>query len=238
MVTVPAGRFVMGSPEGEDGHDSDEEPVREVTVPMFGLGRTAVTFAQWDAANAAGAGLVVPEDRGWGRGDRPVINVSWADAVAYCAWLNGGLGKAGAYRLPTEAEWEYACRAGTKGAFSFGATITPEQVNYDGNYTYGRGPKGEYRERTVPVGSLPGNDWGLHEMHGNVWEWVADAYVASYADAPLDGSKAVDGDAAAPRVLRGGSWNYFPRSLRSASRSRNSPDYRNGTIGFRLARTL
>ena len=161
MVTLPAGRFVMGAPEDEEDSEASERPLHEVWVPLFGIGRCAVTFAQWDAARAAGAALPEAGDEGWGRGDRPVINVSWHDAQAYCAWLNERLGLAGAYRLPTEAEWEYACRAGTVTAFSFGPTISPEQANYDGNFTYGGGRKGNYRRRTVEVGSLPGNAWGL-----------------------------------------------------------------------------
>ena len=238
MVTLPAGRFIMGAPEAEEDSRPNERPQREVSVPSFGLGRFAVTFAQWDAARASGAELPEAADEGWGRGDLPVINVSWQDAQAYCAWLNRRLGLVRLYRLPTEAEWEYACRAGTTTAFSFGPTISPAQANYDGNYTYGGGRKGKYRDRTVAVGSLPGNAWGLHEMHGNVLEWVEDVYRDSYADAPTDGSRAVRGDAAAPRVLRGGSCFNLPRSLRSAYRSRGNPDSRNCSVGFRLARTL
>lgn len=176
MVTLPAGDFLMGAPAEEAESRDNECPQRRVRVPSFALGRCGMTFAQWDAACDAGAGLRWPGDRGWGRGDRPVINVSWHDAQAYCTWLNGRLGLKGAYRLPTEAEWEYACRAGTVTPFSFGATISTDQANYNGNHIYGAGHKGIYRWRTVPVGSLPGNAWGLHEMHGNVWEWVEDAY--------------------------------------------------------------
>jgi formylglycine-generating enzyme required for sulfatase activity len=242
MVTIPPGRFVQGAPKTELQSRDDERPQREVNVRLFAMGRCAVTFAQWDAANAARAGLRVPDDEGWGRGDRPVINVSWKDAQAYCAWLNGRLGSPGdglgPYRLPTESEWEYACRAGTETPFSFGETITTEQANYNGNGTYGRvGRKGVYRRRTVPVGSFPGNAWGLHEMHGNVWEWVLDVYWASYKGAPIDG-RPVGGLASAPRVLRGGSWDYYPRDLRSAARVMNDPDNRYYSVGFRLARTL
>ena len=225
MVTLPAGRFIMGAPEAEEDSRPNERPQREVSVPSFGLGRFAVTFAQWDAARASGAELPEAADEGWGRGDLPVINVSWQDAQAYCAWLNRRLGLVRLYRLPTEAEWEYACRAGTTTAFSFGPTISPAQANYHG-------------KRTVAVGSLPGNAWGLHEMHGNVWEWVEDVYRGSYADAPTDGSQAVRDDAAAPRVLRGGSWDSGPGDWRSAFRSWSNPDLRDVDVGFRLARTL
>lgn len=170
MVTIPAGSFLMGAPADEEDSRDDERPQRVVTVPQpFALGRYAVTFAQWDAAIAAGAKLPKVPDQDWGREDRPVINVSWKQARMYCAWLNRRLGLKGAYRLPSEAEWEYACRAGTTTPFSFGETISPQHANYDANFTYGAGAKGEYRERTVPVGSLPANACGLHEMHGNVW---------------------------------------------------------------------
>jgi len=236
MVTIPFGRFRMGAPADEEGSGDDERPQREVIVEAFALGRCAVTFAQWDAAIEAGAILPFPGDAGRGRGDRPVVNVGWEDARAYCAWLNDRLGIAGVYRLPSEAEWEYACRAGTTTPFSFGATLRPEQANYDGNYTYGAGVTGEDRERTVPAGSLPANPWKLHEIHGNVWEWVEDAY-GSYPDHPTDGRPLEYSDIR-DRILRGGSWVDDPRRLRSAIRGRSTPDTRNIIIGFRLARTL
>jgi formylglycine-generating enzyme required for sulfatase activity len=236
MITLPAGRFSMGAPEFETASVDDERPKRMVTVPLFALGRCAVTFAQWDAALAAGANLPISDDEGWGRGDRPVINVSWKDAQAYCAWLNQRLGlTSGLYRLPSEAEWEYACRAGTTTPFSFGDTISTGQANYDGSGTYGRGTKGEYRKRTVPVGSLLANAWGLHEMHGNVWEWCEDEY-GPYPDHPTDASPLQHGNEM-PRVLRGGSWFNYPRVLRSALRDRNAPEDRDHDVGFRVART-
>lgn len=131
----------------------------------FAIGKTEVTFGEYDYF-AEATGRKKPGDVSWGRGQRPVINVSWKDAKAYCGWLGGETGKG--YRLPSEAEWEYAARAETTTPFSFGETITPDLVNYDGNYPYGSGKKGEYREKTVPVGRLPANAWGLHEIHGNV----------------------------------------------------------------------
>ena len=238
MITLPAGTFVMGAPKSEAESDDHERPQRQVTVHRFALGRCAVTFAQWDAAREAGAALHVPDDEGWGRGDRPVINVSWNDAQAYCAWLNERLGltKEAGYRLPSEAEWEYACRAGTTTPFSFGATISTDQVNYDGNYTYGAGRKGEYRERTVPVGSLPANPWGLHEMHGNVWEWCED-YFGPYPDHAADAAP-LRHDNATWRVLRGGCWLDLPGYARSANRNRFLEFViRSSFAGFRLART-
>jgi formylglycine-generating enzyme required for sulfatase activity len=235
MVTLPAGVFTMGAPAGEEGSADGERPQRQVTVPRpFALGRVAVTFAQWDAAVAAGfvppKGAEKPKDIGWGRYDAekklawPAINVSWDDAQAYCAWLNERLGlRPGTYRLPSEAEWEYACRAGTTTAFSFGDTITKEQLNFNGM-------------GTVPVGALPANAWGLHEMHGNVWEWCEDAF-GDYPDHATDARPLTPSDSSL-RVLRGGSWVSYPRFCRSASRSRYPPIDRSYYLGFRLARTL
>jgi formylglycine-generating enzyme required for sulfatase activity len=163
-----------------------------------------------------------------------VVNVSWQDAQAYVSWISKQIGKP--YRLPTEAEWEYAARAGTTTPFSFGETISTTQANYDGRYFYGRGSKGEYRRQTVPVGSLPANPWGLYEMHGNVWEWVEDCW-QSYQGAPQDSRVWVEASCT-ERVLRGGSLNNRPKDLRSAIRIWAGPDFRNYDLGFRVARTL
>ncbi len=240
MVAIPPGRFLMGAPEGEEGARDNERPQHEVSIDYaFALGQHAVTFAEWDAVTAAGAGLRRPGDVGWGRDKRPVINVSWEDAEAYLGWLNDRLGLKGqpdAYRLPSEAEWEYACRAGTVTPFSFGPTITPQQANYNGTTSYGGGPTGQYHKRTMPVGSYPANAFGLYDMHGNVREWCADAWHDTYDGAPSDGS-VWEGDASR-RVLRGGSWFYIPLFLRSAYRLWNQPASRGGGIGFRVARTL
>jgi formylglycine-generating enzyme required for sulfatase activity len=247
MITLPAGEFLMGAPEGEEGSATNERPQRHVTVPRpFALGRTAVTFAMWDAAMAAGfvpPSGKPPEDAGWGRDDRPVINVSWHDAQAYCRWLNQRLGlRSGTYRLPSEAEWEYACRAGTTTPFSFGETISTEQANYDGGNTYVRVKRGEYlglnvyRGRTVPAGSLPANPWGLHEMHGNVWEWVEDAY-GPYPAQATDASPLMHADET-ERVLRGGSCFIETLGLRSATRFTDAAGSVFFFYGFRVARTL
>jgi formylglycine-generating enzyme required for sulfatase activity len=168
-----------------------------------------------------------------------VVGVSWRDAIAYCEWLTKETGQR--YRLPSEAEWEYACRAGTETPFSFGATITTDQANYDGNYTYGAGRKGSYRERTTEVGTFPANPWGLYDLHGNVWEWVEDVWHDTYQGAPADGSAWTDGkgkESSRARVLRGGSWGGNPRFLRSARRYGDGPDLRGDDNGFRVARTL
>lgn len=245
MIAIPPGRFLMGAAQGEEGASADEFPQHEVRIDYaFALGQHAVTFAEWDAALAAGAKLEKPGDAGWGRGNRPVINVNWEEAQAYLAWLNEKAGLAGrpdAYRLPSEAEWEYACRAktqidGTNTPFSFGATISTDRANYDGNSTYGGGKKGEYRQKTMPVGSFPANAFGLHEMHGNVWEWVEDCY-ADYGQTPEDGTPNTT-IGCSYRVIRGGSWNFNPAILRSAYRSWYSPSDRCSNLGFRVARTL
>ena len=194
-----------------------------------------MTFEEYDEfAAATGRGL--SGDEGWGRGHRPVINVSWDDAQAYVAWLSQRTGKP--YRLPSEAEWEYACRAGTTTPFYFGPTISTDQANYHGNYTYGSGQEGVYRKQTVPVGSFPANAFGLHDMHGNVWEWCADVWHDSYEGAPVDGSAWVEGG-----EQIGGFCAAVPGS---AIRGTSVPPFAAGTSptagttigGFRVARTL
>lgn len=237
MVIVPSGSYTMGSPGSEEGREDDEGPRHVVRIDdRFAVGVYEVTFAQWDAcANAGGCGGYIPDDEGWGRGNRPVINVNWQDALSYVRWLSGRTGET--YRLLSESEWEYVARAGTTTSFHFGKTISTYQANYNGNYTYGSGIKGVYRERTLAVGSFPSNAWGLHDVHGNVWEWVGDCWNASYGGAPSGGSAWESGDCS-NRILRGGSWFSFPRLLRSAVRSRFSAEDRDDYIGFRVARTL
>jgi formylglycine-generating enzyme required for sulfatase activity len=221
MVVIPAGQFVMGSPPTEPGRSDAEDPQHEVHIAKpFALGVYAVTFDDYDRfcdSNKSNK----PDDRGWGRGNRPVIAVTWEEARAYCAWLSEQTGRR--YRLPSEAEWEYACRAGTDTPFHFGPRITTDQANFDGNYTYNGSAKGEYREKTVPVGSFPPNAFGLYNMHGNVWEWCQDAWHGNYNGAPMDGSAWEAGGAVA-RVVRGGSWDYGPVGARSACRHSDLPD--------------
>ncbi len=238
MVVIPSGSFLMGSPEDEEKRIDAEGPLHRVEIGYrFALGRYAVTFEEYDHFCEA-TGREKPEDRGWGRGRRPVINVSWHDAQDFCAWLSREIGAE--YRLPSEAEWEYACRAGTTTPFSFGATISTDQVNYDGNFPYGGGKTGVRRKRTVEVGGLPANPWGLYEMHGNVWQWCQDHWHDSYDGAPGEGLAWEDmgAPAGAIRVVRGGSWNDDARYVRSAYRGRSVPGFCYNDLGFRFARDL
>ena len=228
LVVIPAGTFCMGSPESEEGHVRDEGPRHEVTLRSFALGVSEVTFDEWDACvRDGGCGTRRPSDRGWGRGARPVINVSWDDAQAYVSWLSAETRKS--YRLPSESEWEYAARAGTTTPFHTGAAISTEQANYRG---------GRYRERTTPVRTFAPNAFGLYDVHGNVWEWVADCPSFTYRGAPDDGTAWTPGGRCPSRVLRGGSWTDPPPNLRSANRINSTVGARNFNAGFRVARTL
>ena len=237
MVPVPADSFMMGSPSGEKDRRDDEGPRRHVRIAKpFAVGKYEVTFDEWDACVAAGdCGGHRPGDESWGRGRRPVINVSWDDAKAYVKWLSRKTGKR--YRLLSEAEWEYAARAGTKTPFHFGRAISTSQANYHGNHAYGGGAKGVYRKKTVAVGSFPANQFGLHDVHGNIREWVEDCGNKNYHGAPSDGSAWTDGSCAR-RVVRGGSWFDAPWDLRSAARFWIRTGYRSYQYGFRVARTL
>lgn len=245
MVVVPAGQFTMGLSASEAVRGAAEGPQRTVRIAKpFAVGKFEVTFAEWDACVAGGGcgSNKAPSDQGWswrgwhwGRGKRPVINVSWSDANEYLAWLSKKSGQA--YRLLSEAEWEYAARAGTTTPFSTGPTITTDQANFDGSNTFGESAKGTYRQKTVEVGTFKPNAFGLHDMHGNVWEWVEDNWHSNYLGAPKDGSAWID-NGSSSRVLRGGSWYSDPRNLRSASRDLMVPGHRSKSVGFRVARTL
>ena len=240
MVVVPPGSFMMGSPETEEGRFEDEGPRHRVTIrEAFAAGRFEVTFREWDACvSDGGCGSYRPDDE-WGRYEHPVINVSWEDAKGYVEWLRRKTGKK--YRLLSEAEWEYAARAGTETPFHTGLTIEPWQANYDGQYSYGPSQGGPYAERnrkqTTPVGSFEPNRFGLYDMHGNVFEWVEDCNNVNYRRAPVDGSAWLRGNCG-ERVLRGGSWVGGPEYLRSALRFGNTAGTRYHFIGFRVARTL
>jgi formylglycine-generating enzyme required for sulfatase activity len=240
MVVVPAGSFMMGSPESEIGRGSNEGPQHKVTMPSFAIGKYEVTFAQWDACAAEGGCTQKPADETWGRGRRPVINVSWADAGEFVAWLSRKTGKP--YRLPTEAEWEYSARGITDASaphppFATGSTINYRQANYDANFVYADGKMGLFRQKTVEVGTFKANAFGLYDMHGNVWEWVQDCYKPDYRGAPADGS-AVSSSDCKLRILRGGAWNYYPWTLRSAYRYATPGDVRLNNVGLRVARSL
>ena len=223
MVAIPGGSFRMGDLSG-DG-DDDETPVHIVRIAPFEMGKYEVTFSQWDACVADG-GCPRASDEGWGRGNRPVMNVSWDDVQGFIAWLNTRTG--GGYRLPTESEWEYAARAGSESKYSWGNEIGNNRANCGDDC-------GDRWENTAPVGSFASNAWGLHDMHGNVREWVEDCWHDSYVGAPGDGSAWRSGGCR-PRVMRGGSWSSVTWNLRSAYRDRASRSYRSFYLGFRVAR--
>ncbi|MEY4354739.1 MAG: hypothetical protein RLZZ609_2980 [Cyanobacteriota bacterium] len=231
MIQIPAGEFLMGSPESEEGRADDEGPQHRVKLESFFLGQTPVTQAQWQVV--AGRPKVEtdlkPDPSNLRGANRPVEQVSWEEAMEFCQRLSQRTKRE--YSLPSEAQWEYACRAGTTTPFAFGETLTPDLANYDGNFTYNTGPKGTYREEMSAVGSFPANAWGLQDMHGNVWEWCLDRWHDSYNGAPIDGTPwGSTGDQGA-RLLRGGSWYNGPGFCRSAYRNRRD---RFNNIGFRL----
>jgi formylglycine-generating enzyme required for sulfatase activity len=238
MVVVPAGSSIMGSPASERGRTPKEGPPHRVTfAKAFAVGKFAITFDEWDACVADGdCKGYRPSDEGWGRGRRPVINIGGNHARAYLTWLSGKTGKT--YRLLSEAEREYVTRAGSTTPFWWGSTISTGQANYNGNKTYGRSSKGEYRRQTVPVDSFKPNPWGLYQVHGNVWEMTEDCENQDYRGAPTDGSAWKAGECGC-EVVRGGSWDYHPSQLRSAERmcvdlgEGGSPSF-----GLRVARTL
>ena len=224
MVVIPAGSFRMGGlTQRGCGY---EKPVLEVRVVSFVLAKHELTFAQWDVCTEYGPCWWVP-DEGWGRGDRPVVNVSWDDAQAFVGWLSRETGEA--YRLPSEAEWEYAARAGTESRYSWGEEMGRNRANYN-NRSVGY-------KHTAPVGSFPLNPFGLHDLHGNVYEWVQDCWNDSYVRAPSDGSAWLTGNCD-KRVLRGGAWDDLSWFLRAAHRIWRAADNRKNDVGFRVARTL
>jgi formylglycine-generating enzyme required for sulfatase activity len=277
MLKIPAGSFLMGSPEAEEGRIDAEGPQHRVEIGEFLMGQTPITQAQWRVV----AGWQPRDGESWGRelelnpsyfqgGDnqkggqarlfdgeantdqRPVEQVSWEDAIEFCNRLRQRTGQN--YSLPSEAQWEYACRAGSDTPFHFGETISPELANYNSNRTYGDGPSGEYREQTRPVGMFsanasdvkpfPANAWGLFDMHGNVWEWCLDQWHPSYEGAPKDGGAWEHADTkrsdvnkdgkSARRLLRGGSWGYHPGLCRSACRLHPLPGHVLIFVGLRV----
>ena len=262
MVRIPAGSFWMGSPEGEVGRREDEGPVHRVRLGEFLMGRTPITQAQWRAV----AQWEPREGERWERelnlnpsrfqpggdtrllkddaftDDRPVEQVSWHHAMEFCSRLSQRTGRH--YILPSEAQWEYACRAGTTTPFAFGETLSDELANYDARTTYGSGMRGQYQQQTTAVKRFPANAWGLHDMHGNVWEWCLDHWHDSYEGAPTDGSAWLNSTETnnsemakgeiETRLLRGGSWGDFPGLCRSAGRYHGPPGLADGFIGFRV----
>jgi formylglycine-generating enzyme required for sulfatase activity len=221
MVVVPAGVYLMGSPDGEKDRSPDEGPQRRIVMDKpFAVGRFSVTFAEWDTCVADnGCDGYSPSDKGWGRGLRPVINVSWNDAQTFTRWLSAKTGKT--YRLLTEEEREYVTRAGTTSVFWWGESASTAQANYDGTFTYGNTMKGKYEQKTLPVDSFKSNPWGLFQVHGNIWEWVENCWNNANCEA---------------RVRRGGSWRNHPKFLRSAARGPSNAAVRQDNIGFRVAR--
>ena len=222
MVAIPGGKFLMGSPAGEG--DDDEKPQHEVTVPPFYLGKYPVTQAQWERVAVLPKVNIDlnPKPSYFQGANRPVEQVSWLDAQEFCARLSKATGKL--YRLPSEAEWEYACRSKTTTQYYFGDTITTDLANFEGHY-----------QGTTDVGKFPANAFGLYDMHGNVWEWCEDDWHENYINAPTDGSawNSRSGDSA--KLLRGGSWFNYARNCRSAYRRRYSRDARSYIYGFRVA---
>ena len=264
LIEIPAGSFLMGSPPEEPGRSDDEGPQHEVKLASFFMSHTPITQAQW---REVAGWQPLPAER-WGQDlnpdpshfynregqaegevrlfeaeantdNRPVENVSWLDAMEFCNRLSQRTGRT--YSLPSEAQWEYACRAGTTTPFHFGDTISPELANYRGDVAYADGPQGGYREQTTPVGMFPANAWGLHDMHANVWEWCQDEWHESYEGAPTDGRAWVDAaerensnESKKRRLLRGGSWSYYPRYCRSACRFLILPVDAYYVVGFRV----
>ena len=234
MVLIPEGEFVMGAPETELDSSNSERPQHKVSVPTFFMGRYPVTQEQWQAVAAMPqVNRELKSDPSRFKGDkRPVERVNWYEAVEFCDRLSKHTGRE--YRLPSEAEWEYACRAGTTTPFHFGATITSALANYRETETYGEGPKGEYRQETTSVNKFGiANDFGLCDMHGNVWEWCEDDWHSNYENAPKDGTAWLT-EKSSNKVRRGGSWNHIPDLCRSAARGVNNPEVATYDIGFRV----
>jgi formylglycine-generating enzyme required for sulfatase activity len=237
LVNIPAGRFTMGAPKEELESRESERPPHPVTVPEFYMGKYLVTQAQW----RFGAGLpkinrdLEPDPSRFKGDDLPVERVSWLEAIEFCARLSIHTGRE--YRLTSEAEWEYACRAGTVTPFHFGETIDPQVANYNGNYAYDKGQKGFRRGKTTAVGAMKvANLYGLYDMHGNVWEWCQDHWHNSYQEAPQDGSAWINPKSMenSSRVLRGGAWTDIPRLCRSAVRLDSNADSHGSDLGFRV----
>ena len=235
MIAIPRGKFTMGAPQSEVVRMARERPLHEVMLQSFFLGRSPITQAQWRvvARYSQIERELNPDPSEFKGNNRPVENVSWEDAQEFCQRLSVQTGKD--YRLPSEAQWEYGCRAGTKTPFHYGETITTELANYNGAEIYNNGPKGEYREHTTDVETFPANEWGLYDMHGNVWEWCEDDWHSNYEDAPSDGSAWIEiGRKSTENLLRGGSWGLTPVLCRSSCRNEIAHTVRFHTFGLRI----
>jgi formylglycine-generating enzyme required for sulfatase activity len=235
MVVAPAGEFMMGSPSGEKYRGTEAQHL--VTIPKaFAVSKFEITFAEWDACVAGGGCNGYKPAAAWGRGRQPVNDISWTDAKAYAAWLSKTTGKS--YRLLSEAEWEYAARAGAATPFAFGPTISSAQANFDATEKTNLSPKGLKRGKTTPVGSFAPNAFGLYDMHGNVWEWVEDCWTDEYGPAsPKDGRPVAKGDCGG-HVLRGGSWEDYAGDIRAAARVASETADHSWSDGIRVARDL
>ena len=229
MVKIPGGNFLMGSPEDEPKRSDNEGPQHKVTVQPFYMGKFPITQEQYEA--------IMGKNPSHFKGkNKPVESVTWDNAVEFCARISQKNKQT--YRLPSEAEWEYACRAGTTMPFHFGDTITTDLANYNGNLTYGSVPKGQYRQQTTDVGIFPANAFGLYDVHGNVWEWCLDNWHENYQGAPNTGNPWLDNNDNLSRILRGASWNYYQRYSRSAYRTMFLHDNASSLIGFRVVFVL
>lgn len=235
LVSIPAGSFLMGCQPDERGCWDDERPAREVRIAAFDIGAREVTFAEWDACVADGACTHEPDDQGWGRGERPVLDVSITDIRAYLDWLSRRTGHA--YRLPSEAEWEYAARAHSTGPYYTGTCIQTNQANFDGRDVSAdcADPAARFLGQTATVKSYPPNRFELYDMLGNVAEWTADCWHPNYEDAPTTGIPWMRGDCTR-HVVRGGSWRDGARHLRSAWRDPRPVAQRSNEVGFRVVR--
>lgn len=240
MIEVPESSFMMGSDPSESERSPDESPQHKVVIRYpFAVSRTKITFAEWDACVAqGGCNRYSPSDETWGRGERPVLNVSWNDAQAYVQWLAQKTGKP--YRLLSEAEWEYVARAGTSTAFNTGTCISPSQANLDHRFDYARCPVAAngYIGKTVAANAYPPNMFGVYQMAGNLFEWVQDPWHEGYSGAPTDGRSWEKGGNPSLKVVRGGSWYAIPASARSANRYAEPMDFRSDNVGFRVALSL
>jgi formylglycine-generating enzyme required for sulfatase activity len=235
MVSIPRGHFLMGSPEDALERLLREGPLHPVTIESFFISKYPITQAQWAfVADLPQIKLKLESNPAKFKGDsHPVERVAWWDAMEFCDRLSTYTKLP--YRLPSEAEWEYACRAGTNTPFHFGQTLTDKLSNYDASRVYNEtGVKGKVSRSTTPVGQFPANAFGLYDMHGNVWEWCADHWHSNYDRAPIDGSIWLTDDINAPRVLRGGSWIDVQSDCRSAIRDSQSPEVRDDNFGFRV----